>query len=417
MLSHHLATEAETGSHHSVMLMLKCWNSLISTSQPPMIRSTGACCQFGTRWSTGLWRTGMTWRGFGSMFTPKSNCRLSQRRWAPLITPHDVQDHTLDIIPFLIISSTPLNTSSPLVASRAVDWGTSEPQQEQGEGCWDFLWDFQCSCSLHLHAGCSKLVSISQSVWNSWSSFYLCSSLMPAGVFYTADSRILLQSHYSSWSLVIIETVAEIAVSNSTRGCAFGFYIWVFVAMRTQKWMWGQFVIVHVQKPLCHGFVHMVQYLHQFNSIFDLFYINLWSVRLCYCMFLCLMKEKRQTFPSWFRQSDPLVFSSSLISWGSASYICYPLADGRLHAFLQTSPRKEIFLFLEMRLHSLRDCVFTGLCPVQVRHRSHHWRRVGLWGRRDPRRAHLRRLRHPTLHHARGHRRSRRLTVPASAAA
>lgn len=75
----------------------------------------------------------------------------------------------LDIIPFLI-STTPGNASSPLVASRAADWSAAEPQQEQGEGCWDFLRDLQRSCSLHLHAGCPKLVSMSPSVSSDLSS-------------------------------------------------------------------------------------------------------------------------------------------------------------------------------------------------------------------------------------------------------
>ena len=46
------------------------------------IRSTGACCRCATRWSTASWRTGTTWRGSGSTFTPRSSCRPSPRRWA-----------------------------------------------------------------------------------------------------------------------------------------------------------------------------------------------------------------------------------------------------------------------------------------------------------------------------------------------
>lgn len=84
------ASEAETGSRLSFVSTLKHQNPIVSNSQPLVIRNTGACCRFATRWSTGLWTTGMTWREFGSMFTPKSNCRRSQRRWASFIRPHDV---------------------------------------------------------------------------------------------------------------------------------------------------------------------------------------------------------------------------------------------------------------------------------------------------------------------------------------
>lgn len=99
MVSPHSVREAEFGNHLSFMSMLQYLNDLVSNSHPLVIRNTGACCQSGTQWSTGLWRTGMTWREFGSMFTPKSNCRLSQRRWAPLIMPWHIGHNSFCLIP------------------------------------------------------------------------------------------------------------------------------------------------------------------------------------------------------------------------------------------------------------------------------------------------------------------------------
>lgn len=64
------------------------FQGIINSPPPPPVRSTGACCRCGTRWSMASWPTGMTWSGSGSTFTPRSSCRHSPRRWAPLRLSH-----------------------------------------------------------------------------------------------------------------------------------------------------------------------------------------------------------------------------------------------------------------------------------------------------------------------------------------